>query len=185
MDFCAIVFHRPLNLLGPGLICLTASHRWFIDMEMYHKLDDCKPTFRLLTLLRDQVFACRLTCCAQDIFLRAAPLASHPPFASLTVLGSRLGRQTKKKAGLPTDFFLGCGTRTRTWDLMVMSHASCRCSIPRQYQPIYHYACITRCVPCKTVIYSYRTISMIPMKVKPLAPRNRPHQPSPRLSPDA
>ena len=28
-------------------------------------------------------------------------------------------------------FQIGCGTRTRTWDLMVMSHASCRCSIPR------------------------------------------------------
>ena len=26
---------------------------------------------------------------------------------------------------------LGCGARTRTWDLVVMSHASCHCSTPR------------------------------------------------------
>ena len=43
--------------------------------------------------------------------------------------------ENNKEAGIATSlyllFSLGCGTRTRTWDLMVMSHASCRCSTPR------------------------------------------------------
>jgi hypothetical protein len=39
--------------------------------------------------------------------------------------------QNQEKSPTLWDSFLGCGERTRTSDLVVMSHASCRCSTPR------------------------------------------------------
>jgi hypothetical protein len=44
---------------------------------------------------------------------------------------NRPGLRTKKKAPQVWGFFLGSGGRTRTCDLVVMSHTSCHCSTPR------------------------------------------------------
>ena len=57
--------------------------------------------------------------------------ASHPPNLRFVFCPKiRCNLKTTQMGGSKVS--LGCGTRTRTWDLVVMSHASCRCSIPRR-----------------------------------------------------
>ena len=80
--------------------------------------------------------------CSKQASVRALAPPNLGTYVSLRWLvpGSGLGfavrfsswpTNQEKRTTFRQSFFLGCGTRTRTWDLMVMSHASCRCSIPR------------------------------------------------------
>lgn len=81
------------------------------------------------TRLRRALFRCGH---ARSELLRVALL--HRTSRSLRSLDEVLTLlRTTKKAPHPWDSFRGSGERTRTSDLMVMSHASCRCSTPRRY----------------------------------------------------
>ena len=63
----------------------------------------------------------RYRTCDYDIFLQ-----------KISSCRTEASSQPRKKPQHCWDTFLGCGDRTRTCDLVVMSHASCRCSTPRQ-----------------------------------------------------
>lgn len=69
----------------------------------------------------------RLLILAKASFSRISLRFTEPTtiFASQKVVGSNLASQAKEKTpSKSSEFFLGCGGRIRTYDLVVMSHTS-------------------------------------------------------------